>query len=109
MLKASEEEWLAAAKAVPEADLPPAVRSWLDAELGSGRLGQADAVLPAHDGQAEAGTPVTDGDPDGGALAATELGDLVVAEDDRGRGTEGLEGGVEGHVRHGVQPAIERS
>ena len=37
VLKASEEEWLAAAKAVPEADLPPAVRSdlpdWLYARL----------------------------------------------------------------------------
>mgnify|MGYP000845444513 FL=1 len=37
VLKASEEEWLAAAKAVPEADLPPAVRcdlpDWLYARL----------------------------------------------------------------------------
>ena len=37
VLKASEEEWLAAAKAMPEADLPPAVRSdlpdWLYARL----------------------------------------------------------------------------
>lgn len=47
VLKASEEEWLAAAKAVPEADLPPAVRcdlpDWLYARLEQ-QLG-ADEVL----------------------------------------------------------------
>ena len=47
VLKASEEEWLAAAKAVPEADLPPAVRcdlpDWLYARLE--RQFGADEVL----------------------------------------------------------------
>lgn len=52
VLKASEEEWLAAAKAMPEADFPPAVRcdlpDWLYAKLEA-QFG-ADEVIKLADG-----------------------------------------------------------
>ncbi len=51
VLKASEEAWLSAAKAVPEADLPPAVRcdlpDWLYQRLEQ-QLGAAETLALAH-------------------------------------------------------------